>query len=112
MNKKVVTNTQKIVRRTGSSVFFGGMSLFVYFPYQRLTWNFSLFILAFCGVVLAALNLIAINHARADAKGKGYVLTKKSQTLSRIAWWLTFVPFLGIVIGLMLTGILACSLYL
>ena len=61
MNKK----DQKIVRRTGSSFFFGGMSLFLFFPYARVTWNIVLFLSALCGVTIAAFALIRVNRRRA-----------------------------------------------
>ena len=42
---------KKAVRRTSSSFVFGGVSLLMFFPYAQITWNISLFVLAFLGVV-------------------------------------------------------------
>ena len=104
MNKK----DQKIVRRTGSSFFFGGMSLFLFFPYARVTWNIVLFLSALCGVTIAAFALIRVNRRRAAGETTFDVKTRR---LSTAAWWLTLVPFIFALVGLILTGILACSVY-
>lgn len=102
---------KKAVRRTGSSFAFGGVSLLMFFPYAQITWNFSLFILAFFGVACAALNLIGINRQHVAAGNKDHTLKKGTIVLARVAWWLTFIPFFVAVIGLIATGIFACSLY-
>ena len=101
---------KKAVRRTSSSFVFGGVSLVMFFPYAQITWNFSLFVMAFLGVVCAALNLIGINRQHVAAGNKNHTLKKGTHIMARVAWWLTFIPFIWDVLGLIATGIFACSL--
>ena len=114
MAKKVQTmqeKNKKTVRRTGSSFVFGGVSRVMFFPYEQITWNFSLFVMAFIGVAAAALNLIGINRQHTAAGSKVHDLKRGNHVAARIAWWLTFIPFCLVMIGMIFTGIFACSLY-
>ena len=103
---------QKTVRRTAGSFVYGGVSLVLFFPYESLTWNFSLFLLALCGMVLAAINLIGINRQHGAVKSGACGFDRRIHVFARLAWWLTFVPFILALLGLIGTGILACSIYL
>ncbi len=114
MAKKAQTakeKNRKTLRRTTSSFIFGGVSLLMFFPYEQITWNFSLFVMAFIGVAAAALNLIGINRQHGAAGKKVNELQKGNHTMARVAWWLTFIPFIVVLVGLIFTGIFACSLY-
>ena len=114
MAKKAQTmqeKNKKTIRRTTGSFVFGSVSLLMFFPYAQITWNFSLFVMAFIGVAAAALNLIGINRQHTAAGSKSHELKKGNHTMARVAWWLTFIPFCVVLVGLIFTGIFACSLY-
>ena len=83
----------------------------MFFPYGQITWNFALFVMAFVGVLVAALNLIGINRQHVAAGNKNHSFVRGTHIMSRIAWWLTFIPFVVVVLGVIATGIFACSLY-
>lgn len=103
---------RKAVRRTAGSFVYGGVSLVLFFPYESLRLNFIFFLLALCGVLFAAFNLIGINRQHVAVKSGACGFDRHTHVFARLAWWLTFVPFVVALLGLIGTGILACSIYL